>query len=86
MTARIYYKISTYDDNDLDLKTGTEPRSYMPTKADAIEWNATDEKFTFVLDLLELGLVSDGDEYCTAQIEAVEYAYDSLLDKDREAQ
>lgn len=79
MNGHIEYRVSTY--NGLDRKTGTEPTSYAPTLADAIEWSKTNEKFTFVLDLLELGLVSDGDAYCTEQIEAVEDAYTTLLDK-----
>jgi hypothetical protein len=77
MNERIEYRVSTY--NGLGRRTGTEPISYTPTLADAIKWSETNEKFTFVLDLLELGLVSDGDEYCTAQIEAVEDAYVALL-------
>ena len=84
MTARIEYRGSTY--NGLGRRTGTEPTSYTPILSDAIEWNATDEKFTFVLDLLDLGLRTDGDEYCTSVIQAVEDAFDALLGKDKEDQ
>ena len=73
----ITYKIITSDIGD--IKTGTESRSYTPTLADAKEWGATTEKFVYVLDLLELSLVTEGDRYCTAKIEAVEDAYDALL-------
>ena len=73
----INYKINTFNDND--VRTGKQSMSYTPTLADAKEWDATTEKFTFVLDLLELGLVTEGDSYCTAKIEAVEDAYDALL-------
>jgi len=73
----ITYKINIYNDND--IKTGTESMSYTPTLPDAKEWGATTEKFTYVLDLLELGLATEGDRYCTAKIEAVEDAYDALL-------
>jgi hypothetical protein len=80
MDTRIDYRASIY--NGLGRKTGTGSLSYTPTLDDAITWSETNEQFTFVLDLLKLGLVSDGDEYCTAQIEAVEDAYIALLGKD----
>jgi len=73
----ITYKINTY--NDDGIKTGTESRSYTPTLADAKEWDATAANYLYVLDLLELGLVTEGDSYCTAKIEAVEDEYDKLL-------
>ena len=80
MSTRVDYRASRY--NALGQRIGTGALSYTPTLADAIDWSRDDEKFTFVLDLLHLGLVSDGDDYCTAQIEAVEGAYITLLDDD----
>ena len=76
----IDYRASIY--NALGHKIGTGALSYTPTLADATKWSRANEQFTFVLDLLHLGLVNDGDDYCTAQIEAVEGAYIALLDDD----
>ena len=73
----ITYKINTF--NNDDIRTGTESLSYTPDLADAKAWDATTEKFTYVLDLLELGLATEGDSYCTIKVEAVEDAYDALL-------
>ena len=73
----ITYKINTF--NDDDIRTGTESLSYTPDLADAKAWDATTDKFTYVLDLLELGLATEGDRYCTIKVEAVEDAYDALL-------
>ena len=77
MNKAITYMINTF--NDDDIRTGSERRSYTPTLADAKEWNATSEKFAFVLDLLELGLATEGEPRCTLMVEAVEDAYDNLL-------
>jgi len=74
----IDYRASIY--NALGHKIGTGALSYTPTLADAIDWNGDYEKFSFVLDLLNLNLVSDGWDYCNAQIEAVEGAYITLLE------
>lgn len=82
----IDYRVSIY--NGLGRRTGTEPASYTPTLTDAREWSERDDWFTaligtadsFVLDRLGLELDYDGDEYCKAQIAAVEDAYIALLD------
>ena len=69
MNKAITYKINTY--NDDGIRTGTESSSYTPTLADAKAWDATTEKYTFVLDMLGTS--------CTMTVEAVEDAYDNLL-------
>jgi hypothetical protein len=55
-------------------------RSYTPTLTDAKRWSDTPEKFIFVLDLLGLSLTDDGDAYVGGKVEAVEVAFDLLLD------
>jgi hypothetical protein len=80
MSTRLDYRASIY--NALGQKIGTGALSYTPTLADAIDWSRAEEQSTFVLGLLHLGLVGDGDDYCIAQVEAVEGDYITLLDDD----
>lgn len=49
---------------------------HLLTEENISDFIETDERFTFCLDLLGLSLVDDGDDYCTAQVNRLENAFD----------
>ena len=55
--------------------------TYQPTLQDAIAWSASDEKFTFVQDLVG-GFLTDNPDEVEARVDAVEEAFEDLLDNE----
>lgn len=51
------------------------------TLENAKAWEATAEKFTFCLDLLELSLVDDGDGFCDLTVNILEDLFEETLDR-----
>ena len=63
MTSPAQMYLSQYTNNDPQLLTA------------AIDWLTTTDQFFLILVNLDLSLTDDGEDYCTAQINAVEKAY-----------
>ena len=53
--------------------------SKVATLRNAMHWNTIDEKFTFCLDMLELCLSTNGDQFCDYWIEHLEAEFLDLL-------
>ena len=51
------------------------------TFENAKAWKATDEKFIFCLDLLELSLIDDGDGFCDLTVNSLEDLFEKTLDR-----
>ena len=49
------------------------------TQKFADEYAATDDKFIFCIDLLDLSLVDDGDRFCTKWVEALEDRFERYV-------
>lgn len=49
------------------------------TMADALKYQAADDKFVVCLDILELSLEIDGDETCDHWVQQLENKFDSML-------
>lgn len=49
------------------------------TKADAVKYQAEQDKFVFCLDVLELSLELDGDDICDHWVQQLENKYEKLL-------
>ena len=50
----------------------------LATKGNAAKYAATYEKFIFCLDLLDLSLIGDGDEYCEFWVNKLEDRFDVI--------
>ena len=55
-----------------------DPTKFDPDCADLNRYNATGEKFTFCLDLLELSLMYDGEIKCSKLVERLERKFDRM--------
>jgi len=49
------------------------------TLANAQEWQATNEKFIFCQDLLDLSLIDDGDRFTSRWVDRLEFKFEELL-------
>ena len=51
---------------------------YQPTQDDFTAYEATQDKFIFCLDLLDLSLRIDGEDKCDRLVEQLEQQFDTL--------
>jgi hypothetical protein len=82
MNLTIHYTIKNYDEEDDKHRVdalGVNGHSYTPNLTDARAWDAAQDQYIFVEDLLGLSACDDGDTYVTGKVNRVESAFLRLL-------